>query len=102
VARQPSLEALKKKGYTRVLMQVSPQTPEITRLIKDSHQDVPCGGEPIEPCHFLILFQVGAGSQPGASTVEGLEVKWYNYKDSLREDMEGAALVISHAGMCMK
>jgi UDP-N-acetylglucosamine transferase subunit ALG13 len=34
--------------------------------------------------------------------VEGLEVKWYNYKDSLREDMEGAALVISHAGMCMK
>lgn len=31
----------------------------------------------------------------------GLAVEWYRYKDSLRADMEGADLIISHAGGCV-
>ena len=30
-----------------------------------------------------------------------MAVEWFRYKDSLRADMEGADLIISHAGGCV-
>lgn len=46
-----------------------------------------------------MLLQIGAGAEPknvGPDSV--LNVEYYRFKDSLREDMEAADLIISHGG----
>ena len=44
-------------------------------------------------------MQVGGGEDPvPESKPVPLSVEWYRYKDNLKNDLEAAALVISHAG----
>jgi len=49
-----------------------------------------------------LRVQYGAGKDPvmeeGRSTRSSFAVDFYRYKDSLRQDMEEASLIISHAG----
>ncbi|XP_060568701.1 UDP-N-acetylglucosamine transferase subunit ALG13 homolog [Ruditapes philippinarum] len=46
-----------------------------------------------------VLLQVGAGEvEPTESTVQGITVDSYRFKPSIKEDIDSADLVISHAG----
>ena len=45
-----------------------------------------------------LRVQYGRGSEPAAPATPPLEVNTYRFKSSLAEDMERAALIITHAG----
>ncbi|XP_068617215.1 UDP-N-acetylglucosamine transferase subunit ALG13 [Battus philenor] len=46
-----------------------------------------------------ITFQIGNSNyEPGEYDKEGIKLKLYRFKDSIKEDIEQADLVISHAG----
>jgi len=46
-----------------------------------------------------VVLQTGAGDYlPTASSVDGVSIEHYKYKSSIKEDIETADLVISHAG----
>ncbi|XP_052741028.1 UDP-N-acetylglucosamine transferase subunit ALG13 homolog [Bicyclus anynana] len=46
-----------------------------------------------------ITFQIGnSDCEPGHYEKEGVKIEMYRFKDSLKEDMRSADLVISHAG----
>lgn len=46
-----------------------------------------------------LLLQIGRGKfQPESFKKKGFAVEFYRYKDSLKDDMNRASLIISHAG----
>ncbi|CAH2229792.1 UDP-N-acetylglucosamine transferase subunit ALG13 homolog [Pararge aegeria] len=46
-----------------------------------------------------ITFQIGNSDfEPGCYEKEGVKIELYRFKDSLKEDMQSADLIISHAG----
>ncbi|XP_064596313.1 UDP-N-acetylglucosamine transferase subunit ALG13 homolog isoform X2 [Liolophura sinensis] len=47
-----------------------------------------------------LILQIGRGEfEPqGGQTVKDFDVEYYRYKNSLKEDVEKASLIISHAG----
>lgn len=74
-------------GTTRFdLLCKSIQTPEVIRALKK------LGCEE-------ITFQIGNSDyEPGVYENEGVKIELYRFKDSLKEDMRSADLIISHAG----
>ena len=46
-----------------------------------------------------VLLQIGAGDvEPSKCTVQGISVDFYRFKPSIKEDIQSADLVVSHAG----
>lgn len=46
-----------------------------------------------------LIIQLGRGDYtPDVKHVSGVDITWYRYKDTLRDDVKMASLVISHAG----
>ena len=50
-----------------------------------------------------LVIQIGRGSfEPESFKKKGFALEFYRYKDSLRDDMSQASLIISHAGINSK
>lgn len=46
-----------------------------------------------------IVLQTGAGEyQPSESNIDGVNIEHFQYKPSIKDNIEAADLVISHAG----
>ena len=45
-----------------------------------------------------LVMQLGRGPEPTVPASLPLKVEWYRFKPSLDEDMQGAELIVSHAG----
>eukprot|EP00965_Chrysotila_dentata_P255377 6212198-Pleurochrysis_carterae.AAC.2 len=45
-----------------------------------------------------LRIQVGRGSEPTLPTSAALDIDWYRFKDTLKDDMQDASLIVSHAG----
>ena len=48
-----------------------------------------------------LTLQIGQGEFEPDPPNEGVSVEWYRYKQTLRDDMSSAALIISHGGDVM-
>ncbi|XP_066993995.1 UDP-N-acetylglucosamine transferase subunit ALG13 [Anabrus simplex] len=61
-------------------------TPEVLRVLRDKG-------------YSKLNLQIGNGKfEPERGIVEGIHVDYFRFKDSIKDDIENADLVISHAG----
>ncbi|ESP01848.1 hypothetical protein LOTGIDRAFT_205122 [Lottia gigantea] len=45
-----------------------------------------------------LMLQIGNGTEPDIPDVKNFDIEYYQFKNSLEEDIQTASLVISHAG----
>ncbi|XP_052815776.1 UDP-N-acetylglucosamine transferase subunit ALG13 homolog [Mya arenaria] len=90
------METRKRKGTKRVFVTVG--TTQFDKLIETM-----CSEDTLKALQMLgysnLLLQRGCGQyDPPSTTGDGMFVDHYRYKSNIREDIEQADLVISHAG----
>ncbi|GLG92300.1 Uncharacterized protein GBIM_00026 [Gryllus bimaculatus] len=45
-----------------------------------------------------LLLQIGNGNIPEVGCIEGMDVEYFRFKDSIIQDIQDSSLVLSHAG----